>query len=123
MTGRSADFSSSSTPRTAEDRRALSPALVRKLGWALVALLVLSVGAQWLVYVHAHFAFDAWPGFHAALGLLSGAGIVFVAWLFGVAVRRPRDYYDHGSDEGSDDGSDDHLYDRPTRPTPDVDND
>lgn len=43
---------------------------------------------------HAHFAFEAWPGFFEAVGFLGFALLVVAGRILAPWVRRPEAYYD-----------------------------
>ena len=73
------------------------PHNVRSLRHGAVVLLVLSLAAGFAVDLHPHFALEALPGFHAAIGFLSCAAIVAVAKVTGWLLRRPERHY--GADD------------------------
>ena len=54
-----------------------------------IAFLVLSHA-----WGHAHFSFEAWPGFFEAVGFLGFALLVAAGRLLGPLVRRSAAYYD-----------------------------
>lgn len=75
-------------PKPAPERGAL-------LAWSgFLALLVLSVFAEFGVSMHPHFELDALPGFHAAYALLAGAVIISIARIIGALLRRSQAYYE-----------------------------
>lgn len=43
---------------------------------------------------HAHFSFEAWPGFFEAVGFFGFALLVLMGRALGPLVRRPEEYYD-----------------------------
>jgi hypothetical protein len=69
------------------------PETIRKLWWALYAVLALTVLAQLLFYVKGYFTVDGWFGFGAIYGFLSCLVMVLFAKGLGVFLKRPNDYY------------------------------
>ena len=69
------------------------PETIRLLWRTFAAVLALTVGAQWLVPVHGHFAPEGWFGFAAGFGFLACVGMVLIARLIGYFLKRPDDYY------------------------------
>ena len=61
------------------------------LFWIVVKVLFLVFSEAW---GHAHFSFEAWPGFFALCGFLGFALLVFAGRILGLWVRRPEHYYD-----------------------------
>jgi len=88
------------------DHWLVRPATIRKLWWIFGGVLALTVLAQLGVHVHGHFGIDGWLGFNAVFGFLACVAMVVFAKLLGFVLKRPVDYYD-----------------RPSRLTPDVDDD
>jgi len=74
------------------------PGSLRRVTVAAVVALALVVAAQLVVPVYGHFAPEAWFGFAAAYGFLACVGMVLVARLMGLLLKRPDDYYG-GSDD------------------------
>ena len=74
------------------------PRNVRGLWRAFLAVLVLTVVAEFVVPANPHFAIEALPGFNAAYGFLACAAMIVVAKLLGLLLKRPDQYY-----EGADD--------------------
>lgn len=74
------------------------PTTIRRLWLAFAAILIVSVLAQALVHMHAYFEVDGWFGFNAAFGFLSCVGMVLIAKVLGLVLKRPDDYYDRDSE-------------------------
>lgn len=72
------------------------PRNVRLLWRLFIAVLALTVAAEWLIDLHPHFAIDALFGFHAWYGLAACAAMIVVAKLLGYALKRPDTYYEAG---------------------------
>lgn len=70
------------------------PGNVRLLWRAFLAVLVLTVAAEWLVELHPHSGIDAVYGFHAWYGLLACAAMIAVAKGLALVLKRPDTYYD-----------------------------
>ncbi len=85
-----------------DDRHWLDRPHNLRLLWRLfVLVLALTVLAEPLVGLHPHFAVERLFGFHAWLGLLACAAMIFVARALGVLLKRPDTYYGDGT--GDDD--------------------
>lgn len=75
------------------------PKNVRHLRRGLLAALALVVGLPFVVPVHGHFAVEARFGFSALFGFLACVGMVLIAKLLGLLLKRRDDYYeDRGGD-------------------------
>ena len=74
------------------------PENIRRLWWAFVAVLALAVAAQFVVPVHGPFAADGWFAFSAVFGFLACVGMVLLAWLLGLALKRHDTYYEEDDD-------------------------
>lgn len=59
-----------------------------------IGLLALTLLAQAFVHMHAWFGVDGWFGFHAIYGFLACVGMVLLAKLIGLLLKRPDTYYD-----------------------------
>lgn len=60
---------------------------------ALVLLAVLTL-LDLVIHGHPHFGIDGTFGFHAWYGLLSGIGVVVIAKVLGIFLKRADGYYD-----------------------------
>jgi uncharacterized membrane protein len=67
---------------------------VKKVVWALVALCALTVVADFFYEKHAHYGFQAWPGFDAFYGFVSCVGLVLAAKGLRKLLMRDESYYD-----------------------------
>ena len=65
-----------------------------KLFWALCAVCGVVVLAEFGIDRHAHFGFDAIPGFHAAFGFVAYAVLVLTATQLRKLIGRPPDFYE-----------------------------
>ncbi len=70
-----------------------------KLWAAQIAVLVLAIVPEFFVHGHPHFAqpgfaLDASFGFYAWYGFLTCAGMVALAKVLGIFLKRKDDYYD-----------------------------
>jgi hypothetical protein len=70
------------------------PTTIRWLWRGGLAVLALTVLAEFLYRGHPYFTVDGWFGFHAAYGFLACLAMVLFAKLLGVFVKRDDDYYD-----------------------------
>jgi hypothetical protein len=62
--------------------------------WRLfLAVLALSVLAQFFIEAHAHFAFEGLFGFNALYGFLACAALIVIAKALGLFLKRRDDYY------------------------------
>lgn len=61
---------------------------------AFLAVLALSVAAQWFVEAQPHFAIEGLFAFNALYGFLACAVLILVAKAIGVFLKRSDDYYD-----------------------------
>ncbi len=57
-------------------------------------VLILVVLAELLLDRHGHFGIDGWFGFQAVYGFLTCVGMVVLAKLLGLLLKRRDDYYD-----------------------------
>jgi hypothetical protein len=69
------------------------PGTIRMLWLVFIAVLAVTVAAEFFVHLHPRFRLERWFGFHAAWGFLSCVGMVLFANLLGIFLRRPDDYY------------------------------
>jgi len=70
------------------------PETIRKLWRAGLALLALTLAAEFLYEGHPHFGVDGLFGFNAAYGFLACVAMGLFAKLLGVFLKRDEDYYD-----------------------------
>ncbi|QID18971.1 hypothetical protein G3580_15895 [Nitrogeniibacter mangrovi] len=70
------------------------PETIRKLWIAFIAILALTVVAEFFVHGHPHFGIDGWPAFSAWFGFGSCVIMVFGSKLIGMVLKRPDTYYD-----------------------------
>lgn len=66
----------------------------RRLWLGFGTVLALTVAAGFVVDMHPHFAFEAWPAFFAIFGFLACVAMVFGAKLLGLWLKRRDDYYE-----------------------------
>jgi len=69
------------------------PKHVRLLWRGFIAVLALTLGAQFVVDLHPAFALEAWFGFYAAFGFAACALMILAAKLLGFLIKRPDSYY------------------------------
>ncbi len=77
----------------------MRPRTIRRLWVGGVIVLGLTVLGEYLVDRHPHFSFDQLPGFSAIFGFLACVGLILVAKLIGLALKRADTYYEDGPDE------------------------
>ncbi|MCB1906964.1 MAG: hypothetical protein KDH15_06310 [Rhodocyclaceae bacterium] len=70
------------------------PDSIRKLWIAFIAILALTVIAEFFVEAHPHFGVDALPAFNAWFGFIACVILVFGSKLLGMWLKRRDDYYD-----------------------------
>ena len=70
------------------------PKTIRVLWVVFIAILALTVLAEFFIESHPHFGIDALPGFHAWFGFIACLILVFGPKLLGVFLKRPDNYYD-----------------------------
>ena len=71
-----------------------SPANVKKIVWALVAVCALLFGADALIHKHGYFAVEHLFGFYGLYGFIVCVGLVLAAKAMRTILMRPEDYYD-----------------------------
>lgn len=76
----------------------MRPANIKKLWRIFIAILALTVAAEFFVESEAHFGIDGVFGFNAWYGLLACAALILMAKLIGIALKRPDTYYEPGDD-------------------------
>ena len=82
-----------------DDHWLARPETISLLWKLFIAVLVLLVLAQALVYVKGYFGVDGWFGFGAIFGFLSCLAMVVFAKGLGYLLKRPEDYYDRRNDD------------------------
>ncbi|WP_193371499.1 hypothetical protein [Pelagibius marinus] len=83
-----------------DDHWLVRPASIRLLWLIFIAILLLTVGVQFLTGTDGHFGIDGWYAFGAVYGFLSCLIMVLAAKGLGFVLKRPDDYYD--KDAGDD---------------------
>jgi len=68
--------------------------MIRRLWQAFIAVLVLTVLAEFAVQAHPHFAIERLFAFNALYGFLACAALILVAKALGLLLKRKDDYYD-----------------------------
>lgn len=61
---------------------------------AFIAVLALTVGVQFLIEEHPHFALERLFAWNALYGFLACAALILIARALGVFLKRRDDYYD-----------------------------
>ncbi len=67
---------------------------IRLLWRVFIAVLVLTVLAEFAVDMHPHFSIESLPGFGAWYGFFACAAMIVFAKLLGAVLKRPDRYYD-----------------------------
>jgi hypothetical protein len=75
------------------DHWLVRPDTIRKLWIGFIVVLALTVLADAFVSHDAHFGIDGSFGFAAWYGLLSCVGLILIAKVIGLFLKRPDDYY------------------------------
>ncbi|MCX7893203.1 MAG: hypothetical protein N2544_12645 [Burkholderiales bacterium] len=76
------------------DHWLVRPRTIRRLWIAFVAVLAVTVAADFFVAPDAHFAIEATFAFDAWYGFLACAALIFFAKAIGVVLKRRDDYYE-----------------------------
>lgn len=76
----------------------MRPANIKTLWRVFIAILALTVAAEFFVEPEAHFGIDGVFGFNAWYGFLACAALILMAKLIGIALKRPDTYYEPGDD-------------------------
>jgi uncharacterized membrane protein SirB2 len=71
----------------------LRPGSIRALWLLFIAVLVVTVLAEFFVAREAHFQAERWIGFYALYGFLACAVLIIGAKTLGLALKRPDTYY------------------------------
>lgn len=80
--------------RTPGDDHWLSrPITIRRLWIVFAAILVLTVGAEFLIHIKGYFGYDDWPAFGAVFGFGACVAMVLLAKGLGLLLKRQDDYY------------------------------
>ena len=74
------------------------PHNVRLLWRVFLAVLALTVLAEFAVVLHPHFAIETLFGFHAWFGFLACAALILAARALGLLLKRPDTYYERRDD-------------------------
>jgi hypothetical protein len=74
------------------------PATIRRLWRVFIAVLALTVLAEFLVEHDPHFRIESVPGFGAWYGFLACAGMILFAKALAVFLKRPDTYYEEKRD-------------------------
>lgn len=77
----------------AQDAWLARPSTIRLLWWLFVAVLLLSVAAQFVFKVKGYFGVDGWLGFGAVFGFLACLAMVLCAKVLGWLLKRDESYY------------------------------
>lgn len=73
----------------------LRPANIKLLWRAFIAVLALTVAAEFLIEHEGHFGIDATLGFNAWYGFVACVALILFSKLLGVFLKRKDDYYEH----------------------------
>lgn len=76
------------------DHWLVRPQNIRKLWVAFIAILALTVAAEFVWHPHPHFTLDAIFGFGAWYGFLACVALVAFAKVLGVLLKRKDTYYE-----------------------------
>lgn len=76
------------------------PTTIRLLWHVFIAVLALTVAAEFLVAHHPHFRIESVPGFGAWYGFLACAGMILFAKGLALFLKRPDTYYEKGERDG-----------------------
>ncbi len=74
------------------------PESIRLLWRVFIALLALTVAAEFFVAHEPYFGIDGYFGFNAWFGFLACAALILFAKGLGAFLKRPDDYYDERDD-------------------------
>jgi hypothetical protein len=83
-----------------QDHWLARPSTIRLLWRAFIAVLALTVAAEFLVAHHPHFSVESVPAFGAWYGFLACAGMILFAKGLALFLKRPDTYYE--KEEGRD---------------------
>ncbi|MBX9811141.1 MAG: hypothetical protein K2Y16_05950 [Burkholderiales bacterium] len=74
------------------------PDTIRKLWRVFIAVLAVTVAAEFFIEHEAHFGIDGAFGFNAWYGFTTCAAMIVVAKLIGLVLKRPDTYYGERDD-------------------------
>lgn len=77
-----------------DDHWLARPATIRRLWVVFIAILALTVLADFVITPHGEFGIDGTIGFYAWYGFLSCVVLIFGALGLGAVLKRRDDYYD-----------------------------
>lgn len=75
------------------------PGTIRRLWIGFAVVLGLTIAAEPFIDRHPHFTVDGLLSFNAIYGFLACVGLILVAKLIGLALKRPDDYYSSDGDD------------------------
>lgn len=75
------------------------PTTIRWLWIVSVAVLAITVVIQWWLPYKPYFGFDGFIGFAALFGFVACVGMVIIAKLLGLILKRPENYYAEADDD------------------------
>ena len=87
------------TNQSSNEHWLVRPKTLRRLSGISLAVLAISVLAQWWFPYPGYLGFDAWPGFAAVFGFASCVVLVLAARLMGLILKRPENYYGEDGDD------------------------
>lgn len=67
---------------------------IRRLWAGFIAVLALTVAAEFFIEPHPHFDIERLFAFNALYGFLACGGLILVAKAIGLVLKRRDDYYD-----------------------------
>jgi membrane protease YdiL (CAAX protease family) len=67
--------------------------MIRRLWQLFIAILALTVLAQFVIDVHPHFEVERPFGAYAIYGFAACAALILIARAIGLFLKRPDDYY------------------------------
>lgn len=76
------------------DHWLVRPTTIRNIKIVSIIVLILIVGAEFLIDMHPHFGFDGIFGFNALLGFFGGLIILFGSKAIGALLKQKDTYYD-----------------------------
>ena len=82
------------------DHWLVRPSSIRLLWRVFIAVLALTVVAEFLVEHHPHFAIEEAPAFGAWYGFLACAGMILFAKGLALFLKRRDTYYEQGERDG-----------------------
>jgi hypothetical protein len=70
------------------------PETIRRLWWIFIAILAVTVAAEFFIEHTAHFRVEAIFGFNAWYGFLACAVLIVFAKALGLLLKKPDTYYE-----------------------------